>query len=206
MNIEYIKKSAFLLNALFLLGLLLIFPQNVFANDEFKVEQYNAFVEQEYGDEGSKLPTNVLFDVQNTGNSLIASTLDVGFDILALIFIFGVIGIGAGFTLQNGQWTKWSTGAMYGTFLAIIFLRIVPILVLTIDQIGITLVINHVIQMFAGIGFFIAILMFLIGLFLRSLHKIFEHPRYFRWGRSLLFGSVIIMTLSTVSPFIIMSL
>lgn len=183
-----------------------IFPQYVFANGEFNLEQYNAFNEQEYGDNLSGLPTDVLNEVQSAGNSMIASALDIGFDILALIFIFGVIGIGAGFTLQNGQWTKWSTGAMYGTFLAIIFLRIVPILVLTIDQIGITLVINHIIQMFSVIGFFIAILMFLIGLFLRSLNKIFDHPKYFRWGRSLLFGSVIILALSTVSPYIIMNL
>lgn len=206
MNIGYSNKSAFFLNALFLLVLMLLLPQNVFANDEFNIEQYNAFIEQEYGDNPSKLPTNILFDVQNTGTSVIATVLDVGFDILALVFIFGVIGIGAGFTMQHGQWTKWSVGAMYGTFLAIIFLRLVPILVLTIDQIGITLVINHIIQMFTGIGFFIAILMFLIGLFLRSLYKIFEHPKYFRWGRSLLFSSVIIMVLSLFSPLIIMSL
>lgn len=211
MNMIKLKVNALIINAFLLLIMVTVMDMSVqenvlAANMEFNLEQYNAYIEQNSNSSSGMTSNELLSDVQNVGTDVIAAALDIGFDILALLFIFGVIGIGAGFTLQNGQWTKWSTGAMYGTFLAIIFLRVVPILVLTIDQIGFTLVINHVIQLFVSIGFFIAILMFIIGLFLRSLNKIFEHPKYFRWGRSLLFGSVIIMTLSVFSPFIIMSL
>ena len=201
------KANALIINAFLLLVMVMSVPLNVSAaSNEFNLKQYNAFVEQNSNSSSGMTSNELISDVQNVGTDIIATALDIGFQILALLFIFGVIGIGAGFTLQNGQWTKWSTGTMYGTFLAIIFLRVVPIIVLTIDQIGFTLVINHVIQLFVSIGFFISILMFIIGLFLRSLNKIFEHPKYFRWGRSLLFGSVIIMTLSVFSPLIIMSL
>lgn len=95
---------------------------------------------------------------------------------------------------------------MLGTFIAIIALRIAPIIVLTIDKIGITLVINHIVTLLSSVGYYLAILMFLIGLVLRSLNKIFEHPKYFRWGRSLLSGSVIIVVLSYISPIVIASL
>ena len=176
------------------------------ATNEFDVEQYNAHIDYKESLGGGFSASSTLFDVQGTGNNLVSIVLDVGFDILALVFIFGVVGIAMGVTLQNGQWTKWSTTAMYGTFLSIICIRIIPIIALTIDQIGITLVINHIIQLCTRTGFFIAIIMFLIGLFLRSLNKIFEHPKYFRWGRSLLFGSLIIITLVTFSPIVIMSL
>ncbi|MEX3623616.1 hypothetical protein [Viridibacillus arvi] len=203
------KIGALFFNALFLMGLIALTVVNssttVFAS-EFDVNQHNAYVDYQNGQKGQLADNPLLADIQNGGNTMLASIVNIGFDILALLFIFGVIGIAAGFTLQNGQWTKWSTGAMYGTFLAIIFLRILPIIVLTIDQIGITLVINHIIQLFSSVGFFISVMMFLIGLFLRSLNKIFEHPKYFRWSRSLMFGSLIIVILSTISPIVIMSL
>lgn len=202
------KKGALLSNALLLMGFILLnviyISKPVFAS-EFDVNKYNKYVEYEQTQQGfsdSALSSSIKSGVSN----VIASVVDIGFDIFSIVFIFGVIGIAAGVTLQNGQWTKWSTGAMYGTFLAIIAIRIAPIIVLTIDQIGITLVINDAIQLFTSVGLYISILMFLIGLFLRSLNKIFDHPKYFRWSRSLLFGSLIIVTLSFVSPIIIMNL
>lgn len=208
MNYISSRTGALVFNALLLMGIIVLFclftNTTVFAS-EFELEKHNNYIDYQEGQKG--ITDNDLFGgIQDGSDSLIASVVNIGFDILALIFISGVIGIAAGFTLQNSQWTKWSTGAMYGTFLAIILLRIAPIIVLTIDQIGFTLVINHIIQLFSSVGLYIAIMMFLIGLFLRSLNKIFEHPKYFRWGRSLLFSSLIIVILSLVSPYVIMNL
>lgn len=193
--------------ALFFLGFLLLsmaFTVTVSA-EEFNLQQHNDYIENI--NRKSDLTTNGLLEsVENGTQSLLAIVVDVGFDILALLFVMGVIGFAAGLTVKNGQWSKWSTSIMLGTFIAIIALRIAPIIVLTIDKIGITLVINHIVTLLSSVGYYLAILMFLIGLVLRSLNKIFEHPKYFRWGRSLLSGSVIIVVLSYISPIVIASL
>ncbi|WP_162985732.1 hypothetical protein [Virgibacillus halodenitrificans] len=172
---------------------------------EFDLQQHNDYI-QYINDRGNISDSEIIGTVEKGTQSLLAIIVDVGFDILALLFVMGVIAFAAGSTMKNGQWLKWSSGIMMGTFISIIALRIAPILVLTIDKIGITLIINHIVELLASVGYYMAIIMLLVGLFLRSLNKVFEHPKYFRWGRTLLTGCVIIVVLSYISPVVIANL
>jgi hypothetical protein len=208
MNIlSVFSSSAFFKNALLLLGFFMLSMNLAVPTyaEEFNLDQYNNYIDYAEGRKGIS-ESKLLSDVESGTKELLAAVVDIGFDILSLLFILGVISFAAGLTMKNGQWSKWSSGVMVGTFIAIVTLRIAPIIVLTIDKIGFTLVINHFIQLLSSVGYYIAIVMFLIGLFLRSLNKIFEHPKYFRWGRSLLSGCVIIVVLSYFSPIIIANL
>lgn len=199
------NKGAFIRNALLFVAFLIVsmvYFNGLAYGNEFDVEQHNQYIDYQKGQEGIE-KNDLLFDIQNGTNNLITATVDIGFDILALIFVIAVIAVAGGVTLRNGQWMKWSMGAMLGTLIAIVAIRIAPIIVLTVEEIGITLLINHMVQFVVSIGFHVAFFMFLIGLFLRSLNKIFEHPKYFKWGRGLLTGSIIILLLSLFSPLVI---
>lgn len=198
-------KGAWLKHALFLLTILCVWngfdSEKAWAN-EFDVEQYNAYVDyqgKETPDEGMDL----ISDIGQGTNQLITIVVDAGFDILAIVFILAVIAVGGALTLRNGQWMKWSVGAMIGTFSAILAIRLGPILVLTIDLIGFTMLLNDIILFLVNIAVYISFFMILVGLFLRSLDKIFEHPKYFKWGRGLLAGSAITLILGSVVPIII---
>lgn len=201
------RPSAFFRIALFFMGFLIYSMGTAFTAqaEEFNLQQHNDYI-QYVNERGSISNSGLLLSVEKGTQSLLAIIVDVGFDILALLFVMGVIGYAAGITMKNGQWSKWSFNIMSGTFISIILLRIAPILVLTIDKIGITIIINHFVELLSSIGLYMAIIMFLIGLFLRSLNKVFEHPKYFRWGRNLLSGCVIIVVLSYISPVIIANL
>lgn len=205
--VRVFRSSAFNRIALFFLGFLVLsMVISSTANaEEFNLQQHNDYMRY-INEKGSISDSGLLESVEKGTQSLLAIVVDVGFDILALLFIMGVIGFAAGMTMKNGQWSKWSTNIMIGTFIAILALRIAPILVLTIDKIGITLIINHIVLLLSSVGLYISIIMFLIGLFLRSLDKIFDHPKYLRWSRSLLSGCVIIVVLSYVSPIVIANL
>lgn len=199
------KKGAWLKHALFLLTIFCVWC-NFFtlkANAaEFDVEHYNNYVDYK-NQTGSSLDRDLLGDIQDGANNLLTVVVDVGFDILSIIFILAVIAVAGGLTLRNGQWMKWSMGAMTGTFIAIVGIRVAPILVLTIDLVGITILLNDIVQFIVSIGIYISFFMFLVGLFLRSLDKIFEHPKYFKWGRGLLVGSIVTLVLGSIVPVII---
>lgn len=199
------KKGAWIKHALFLLTLFCVwlsfFDQTAFAS-EFNVNQYNDYIEYQEQN-GSKLDTNLIKGIENSANKLIVLVVDAGFKILSIIFVLAVIAVAGGLTLRNGKWMKWSVGAMFGTLFAIIGIRILPILVLTSDLIGFTILLNNIVHFIVSIGIYLSFIMFLVGLFLRSLDKIFEHPKYFKWGRALLVGSVITLVLGSIAPIII---
>jgi hypothetical protein len=202
-----VNKSAWWKHALFLLLFLWgsggLFHQTAFAK-EFNVEQYNAYIEyQQWNTTDSSGDMKLVSDIQRGTDKLITMTVDVGLNILTIIFVLAVIAVAGGLTLRNGQWIKWSTGAMIGTFIAIVGIRIAPILVLTSNLSSFTLLLNDIIKFIVTIGFYLSFFMFLIGLFLRSLDRIFEHPKYFKWGRGLLVGSIIVMVMSSIAPVVI---
>lgn len=203
----FVNKGAWIKHALFLLLFLWgsggLFNQTAFAK-AFNVEQYNAYVDYRQGNTSdSSGSMKLVSDIQKGTDQLITMTVDVGLNILTIIFVVAVIAVAGGLTLRNGRWMKWSMGAMVGTFIAIMGIRVAPILVLTSDLSSFTLLLSDMIKFIVTICFYLSFFMFLIGLFLRSLDRIFEHPKYFKWGRGLLVGSIIVLVMSSIAPVVI---
>lgn len=191
-------------NILFLIVFLLMFSVSPVHAAEFNLKEYNAYkqYEMQQTPELNQLSENVMADV----NSSFAVIYNIGFQVFTVIFIAAIVALAGAITLKNGQWMKWSTNTMIFTLISILLIRLVPILFLTINVLGITLLLTYIIQLIMSTLFYVSFAMLLISLFLKMLYRMFEHPKYFKWSRSLLNGSVLVLILSIIMPSIIQNL
>lgn len=166
----------------------------------FNVDYFNTYIEyQKHTVKGSNLTDGLL----DSFTSLAPAVVNVAFYILMITFVFFTIVLAAAVTTKNTQWMKTSVGGILGTFISILALRLTPLLIFTIDIEGVTVFMRNIVSFLTSVGIHVAIGMFLIGLFLKMLSNIFEHPKYFKWSRSLRIGSAVIIFLSIVSPIVI---
>lgn len=193
-----LSKGAFI--ALFLI---FIFANAAFAQ-EFNMEAYNHYIEYQKQQNGEL--DDFSNAVINPVESSFAKLFNIGFIIFTIIFVSALISLAGAVTLKNGQWMKWSSTTMIFTLIAILLLRLIPILFLTISVSGFTILLQNIITLMVSSLFYLSVGMFLISLFLKMLYKMFEHPKYFKWSRALFTGSIIILVLSTFTPSVILNL
>ncbi|WP_066412762.1 hypothetical protein [Sutcliffiella cohnii] len=144
---------------------------------------------------------NDLWSTSNKFDSWIAPVYTFGINILTIIFIAGIIGMSFSIITKTGHWMKWAWGSMIISFIVLLILRIGPILLLTTNVIGITLIVNDSIHLLKVTAFWAAIGMVLVGLAIRLLHIVVSHhPEYFRWSQGLFVGAFILGFLSGVIP------
>lgn len=131
----------------------------------------------------------------------IGPVYNFGINILTIFFVAAVISMAFSIITKTGHWMKWATGTMIFSFIALLILRIGPILFLTTNVVGITLIVSDTVYFLKEIAFWAAIGMVLIGAIIRLLHKIVSnHPEYFRWSKSLFVGAFILGLLAGVIP------
>ncbi|PMC34987.1 hypothetical protein CJ195_20995 [Bacillus sp. UMB0899] len=133
-------------------------------------------------------------------NGMLPYIYDTGMKFITVIFLIAVVALALSLIFKNGQWTKWSTGVMVTSLLIILFFRGGPIIVLTMDAIGITLFASDLLNFATSVGIYVAVGMILVSLLFRLFYKLINHPDYFRWSKRLMIGSVIIAVLSLVIP------
>lgn len=174
-----------------------IFSSVSYAAD-FQLEQYNEYT--------AKKPVSAEGFTNGIGQaagSMTASVVEIGFYLFAIMFVCGVVALAAAITLKHGQWMKWATNTMIFTMIAILLIRLGPILFLTLNLVGFKLLLQYTISTIVVALFYISVGMLLVSLFLKMLHQMFEHPKYFKWSRNLFNGSIIVLLLSTFAPIVI---
>lgn len=171
---------------------------------EFNLEEYNEY--KQYELEHTQSFQQFAQQVKKETDNSFSVMYNMAFQIFTIIFVAAVVVLAGAITLKNGQWMKWSSNTMIFTVITILVIRLVPILFLTINMIGFTMLLTATIELIVHTLFYIAVSMILISLFLKMLYRMFEHPKYFRWSRSLFNGSVLIIILSIITPVIIQNL
>ncbi|UNL87529.1 hypothetical protein [Priestia koreensis] len=184
------------LSSLMVLVVMFSSQTHVFASSDipnFVPKQGDMKIEAKRIDSGTSFMSDTL-------NGLLPKVMDVGIKVITIMFVAAVIVMAFALLMKNGQWTKIGTGVMMGSFVAIIMLRVVPIFMLTSDRMNITLFVNDTLDLLKHISFVAAIGMVIIGLFIRFLHQLLNHPDYFRWSKRLYIGALILTILSTFIP------
>jgi len=142
-----------------------------------------------------------LFGFSSSFDAWIGPVYNFGINILTILFVAAIISMAFSIVTKTGHWMKWATGTMIFSFIALLILRIGPILFLTTNAVGITLIVSDAVHFLKAIAFWAAIGMVLVGLYIRILHKVVSnHPEYFRWSKGLFVGSMILGFLSGVIP------
>ena len=184
----------------FILFIIFSFGTAVNAAD-FDLKQYNEYVTEKNDSTGDTeaFASNVSYTI----GDLTANIVEIGFNLFSILFVSAVVALAAAITLKHGQWMKWSTNTMIFTLIAILLIRLGPILFLTVNLIGFKQLLQYTIHAVVTALFYISVGMMLISLFLNMLHRMFEHPKYFKWSRNLLNGSLIVFILSIFAPVVI---
>ncbi|MEI5919521.1 hypothetical protein ACMHYP_22890 [Bacillus cereus] len=168
--------------------------------DNFNVEYFNKYIEyQQENGKNADLASGIL----NSAHDIIPLAVNITFYVLMIIFAVSAITLAGALTTKNTQWMKTAVGGLLGTFIAVLALRLAPLLFITNDIEGIALLMRDCVDFLTTIGIYVAVGMFVYGLFLGLLYKLFEHPKYFKWSRSLRIGSIVTLFLSVISPVII---
>lgn len=169
-------------------------------SNNFNVEYFNKYVEyQKENNSNVEAASGVL----NSFHGLIPLAINITFYFFMICFAISVVILAVAMITKHAQWLQTSVRGIIGTIVAILLLRLVPLLFLTNDIEGIASLMRDSVDFLTTIGIHSAIGMLLIGLFLKMLYRIFEHPKYFKWSKSLKIGSALILILSIVSPLII---
>lgn len=126
--------------------------------------------------------------------------------ILTLMFIVGVIRLGYAMTTKTGMVLKGSTGMLICIPLLVVVVRLFFIFFFTTSSPDVTLLINDMITFLIYVGYYTALAMVLIGLFMRFLYKLLYHPKYGRWSWGLLQGAAFLVILSAIMPLVIQSI
>lgn len=165
----------------------------------FDMETFNSY--QQYQLEHDLTLNETADSILNSIN--FSMIYNIGFKLFSIIFVAAILAMAGAITVKNGQWMKWSSNAMIFTLIAIILLKVIPILFLTIDVSGFNQILTSITELIVHSLFYIAFAMFLISLFLKMLHRMFKHPKYFKWSRSLITGSILVIVLSVIMPIVI---
>jgi hypothetical protein len=148
-----------------------------------------------------KKDSSDLLGFSHAFDAWIGPVYNFGINILTILFIAAIISMAFAIITKTGHWMKWATGTMIFSFIALLILRIGPILFLTTNVVGITLIVSYTVHFLKAIAFWAAIGMILVGLYIRLLHKVVSnHPEYFRWSKGLFVGAFILGLLSGVIP------
>ncbi|WP_209124489.1 hypothetical protein [Alkalihalobacillus sp. BA299] len=148
-----------------------------------------------------KKDTSDLLGFSQSFDSWIGPVYNFGINMLTILFIAAIISMAFAIITKTGQWMKWATGTMVFSFIALLILRIGPIIFLTTNAVGITLIVSDTVGFLKAVSFWAAIGMILVGLYIRLLHKVVsDHPEYFRWSKGLFVGALILGVLSGVIP------
>ncbi|KLV18349.1 hypothetical protein [Bacillus anthracis] len=170
------------------------------AAQSFNVEYFNKYIEYQREHEPStELANGVLGGIQ----SYIPIGVNIAFNVFIIGFLFACIVLSAAMITKNAQWQKNAVWGIIFTVVAVLALRLAPLLIITNDIVGIASLMRDIVDFLTAIGIHASIAMLLISLFLGMLHRTFEHPKYFKWSRSLKVGSGLVLFLSIVSPIVI---
>ncbi|MGG6447662.1 hypothetical protein [Pseudobacillus badius] len=171
---------------------------------EFDLKGYNEY--QQYQLEHTQSFQEFSQQVKKDTDYSFSVMYNMAFQIFTIIFVGAVVVLAGAITLKNGQWMKWSSNTMVFTLITILIIRLVPILFLTVNVTSFTMLITAAIELLVHALFYFAVTMVLVSLFLKMLYRMFEHPKYFRWSRSLFNGSILVFILSLITPVIIQNL
>ena len=137
------------------------------------------------------------------GLTLVPVVYETIIQILSISLIIAIIWMGASIITKNPQWMQWSKVTLVSTFITLLCIRLLPLLFLTSDVTRIKLIINKTIILLTQTGIHATIAMILIGLFIHFLYIMHENPAHYKWARSIMFGSVIVLILSLLLPKIV---
>lgn len=136
--------------------------------------------------------------LENLFNKLAPQGIDSLMLYLSIIFVVSLLVMCFAIITKNGQWTKTSTNLLKGCFITLITFKIVPLIVFTITLQGVKPFLLDSIGFIQSVGYFTAIGMILIGMFIHLLHMLIDHPEYLRWSKRLVLFAIFLTFISEV--------
>lgn len=169
-----------------------------------KVESKNPFTDE--GQAHNEDKDDLLENIQSKINSLYVPLFRMAILVFSIIFTLGVIGMLFSITTKNGQWMKWSTGAMIFSFLVVVTIRVGVYILYSSNVADFDEILSDIASFIASLTLLLSPFMLVCGLRLQMLYRGTEQPEYYRWARRVMFGSVSLCLLSLMMPWLFANL
>ena len=151
---------------------------------------------------GSDL-SSTLDKLKTESSFLTVDVWDVGLKIITIFFILGVLLMIMSIIFKNGQWQKWAQGTMLVSFVAMIFIRGIPIVILSFkSKMDVHEAFDGLLIVLEQVTIFMGITGLFLGLLFRLAYKLIEHPEYHRWSKNVIGISAAMMFFSIFGPMI----
>jgi len=156
----------------------------------------NGIITENSSDAQSMLDT--LLDIGTIG---VVKVVDWGTSIITMIFVVAVILMIISSIFKVGQWQKFAQNTMLWSFIAMLFLRAIPITILSLQsEQDIDQAISSGLIALSQITIFIGITGVLLSLLFKFGYKLIEHPEYHRWSKNVLSVSTLMIFFALVGP------
>ncbi|MEV6689047.1 hypothetical protein AB0N28_27505, partial [Streptomyces sp. NPDC051130] len=131
------------------------------------------------------------------------NVMDWGVKAITVLFILGVLLMIMSIIFKNGQWQKWGQSTMLWSFLAMLALRAIPLIILSVRSgMDVNEAFTALISSLTQIAIFLGVIGVLLSLLFKFAYKLIEHPEYHRWSKNVLNVSIIMMFFAMIGPFV----
>lgn len=142
---------------------------------------------------------NDLTNMANEINSWAPTVSTIINRIFAIMFLFGVLTMGYSKVTKTGHVMKRSASTMIWAPAAYFIIKLVVILVFSIDKNTIQLF-SDTIYVLQYSGFYVSIGLILVGLLFHLFYKLIQHPEFMRWSKRLWSASAVIVLAVILVP------
>lgn len=185
---------SFLVKGLLLLNISVppVNPNDIHVNE-------NGQIIQENGTDGQSV-INTLMDLGTQGT---LKFVDWGTSGITIVFVAAVIMMIMAIIFKVGQWQKFAQTTMLWSFIAMLFMRAIPITILSFQSdADVDQAVNSALTALSHITIFIGMTGILLSFLFKFAFKLIEHPDYHRWSKNLIGVSILMIFFSVLSPYV----
>ncbi|TKI39969.1 hypothetical protein [Bacillus mycoides] len=174
-------------------------------NSPFDVERKD-FDITDKSNETSLVDDSKLDGLSTKIDSFFPVVIKVGIQVIAVLFIVGVVGMIFAMITKNGQWTQLSTGLMLFSFVTMLLFRVGPYLLFSKGVESLLDLVPDFLGFIQTIALIAVPFMLVIGIRLYGIFKAVGQPEFYRWSKRIMLGSVLLFIVALVTPTIFLKM
>lgn len=152
----------------------------------------------------SPISSDSLFDgIIGNFSGIAAPAYMWGVKIITIIFVLGTLVMILSAIFKNGQWQQYGQLSMLMSFIAMLVLRGLPIIVLSVQNTAdIDLLLQHVLSILGFGAIFLCLISVAVSFLFGFGYRLIEHPEFHRWAKTLRSVAALMLLFAVVIPWL----
>lgn len=134
---------------------------------------------------------------------IVAPAYKWGIIVITIIFVIGTLAMILSALFKNGQWQKYGQMAMLLSFITLLFLRGMPIIVLSIRNTNdIDILLQEALSILGFAAIFLGLISFAVSFIFSFGYRLIEHPEFHRWSKTLRSVAALMVLFAIITPWL----